>query len=314
MLELTPICELTLQTPTSEGRGAYLAAASGLLQVKDYLYVVADDENHLGMFASQQPDKPGTTITLLDGVLSDEYEERKAAKPDFEALILLPAFEQYKHGALLALGSGSKKKRRQGVVLGLDAHGAIQTEPQIVDFSELYDGLKERFAKLNIEGGFVRGATLYLLQRGNKKNSENAVITVSWTEVEQAIIDKVAVPKSALGTIQSYMMGMVGDVPLCFTDATLLPNGSWVFSAAAEATDDNYNDGAFLGGAIGVVNRQGSICLLERIDASHKVEGISAKVDGERLQLLLVTDADDASRPAQLLSATLTGYPWTHCD
>lgn len=314
MLELTPVCELTLQAPTSEGRGAYLAAASGLLQVKEYLYVVADDENHLGIFSSEQPAKAGTTLTLLEGVLPDEYEERKAVKPDFEALILLPAFEQYKHGALLALGSGSKKKRRQGVVLGLDIHGAINTEPHIVDFSELYEVLKQRFAKLNIEGGFVRGATLYLLQRGNKKNSENAVIAISWTEVEQAIVDKVVVPSSALGTIQAYSLGTVGDVPLCFTDATLLPNGSWVFSAAAEATEDNYNDGAFVGGAIGVVDRQGSLCLLERIDDQYKVEGVSARVEGDTVTLTLVTDADDASRPAQLLQTTLSGYPWTHCD
>ena len=314
MLELTPVCELTLQAPTSEGRGAYLAAASGLLQVKEYLYVVADDENHLGIFSSEQPAKAGTTLTLLEGVLPDEYEERKAAKPDFEALILLPAFEQYKHGALLALGSGSKKKRRQGVVLGLDILGAINTEPHIVDFSELYEVLKQRFAKLNIEGGFVRGATLYLLQRGNKKNSENAVIAISWTEVEQAIVDKVVVPSSALGTIQAYSLGTVGDVPLCFTDATLLPNGSWVFSAAAEATEDNYNDGAFVGGAIGVVDRQGSLCLLEHIDDQYKVEGVSARVEGDTVTLMLVTDADDASRPAQLLQTRLSGYPWTRCD
>ena len=314
MLELTQVCELTLQAPTSEGRGAYLAAASGLLQVKEYLYVVADDENHLGIFSSEQPAKAGTTLTLLDGVLPDEYEERKAAKPDFEALILLPAFEQYKHGALLALGSGSKKKRRQGVVLGLDAQGAVNTEPQIIDFSDLYEALSERFAKLNIEGGFVRGATLYLLQRGNKKNSENAVIAISWTEVEQAIVDKVVVPSSALGTIQAYSLGTVGDVPLCFTDATLLPNGSWVFSAAAEATEDNYNDGAFVGGAIGVVDRQGSLCLLEHIDDQYKVEGVSARVEGDTVTLMLVTDADDASRPAQLLQTRLSGYPWTRCD
>ena len=314
MLELTPICELILQTPTSEGRGAYLAAASGLLQVKDYLYVVADDENHLGVFASQNPAQAGTSLTLFDGVLPDEYEARKAAKPDLEALILLPAFAQYKHGALLALGSGSKKKRRQGVVLGLDAHGAINSEPQIVDFSELYAVLKERFAKLNIEGGFVRGATLYLLQRGNKKNSGNALIALSWTEVEDAIVKAEAVPPSALGTIQDYVLGMVGDVPLCFTDAALLPNGSWVFSAAAEATEDNYNDGEFMGAAIGVVNPQGSICLIASLDHRHKVEGVSARVAGDQVQLLLVTDADDATRPAHLLSASLTGYPWTHCD
>ena len=314
MLELTPVCELMLQAPASEGRGTYLAAASGLLQVKEYLYVVADDENHLGIFSSEQPAEAGTTLTLLEGVLPDEYEERKAAKPDFEALILLPAFEQYKHGALLALGSGSKKKRRQGVVLGLDIHGAINTEPHIVDFSELYEVLKQRFAKLNIEGGFVRGATLYLLQRGNKKNSENALIALSWVEVEQAIVEAKPISREALGNIQAYGLGMVGDVPLCFTDATLLPSGSWVFSAAAEATDDNYNDGAFVGGAIGVINAQGSICVLERIDERYKVEGVSARLEADTVHLLLVTDADDASRPAQLLQTTLSGYPWTHCD
>lgn len=127
-------------------------------------------------------------------------------------------------------------------------------------------------------------------------------------------MDKVVVPSSALGTIQAYSLGTVGDVPLCFTDATLLPNGSWVFSAAAEATEDNYNDGAFVGGAIGVVDRQGSLCLLEHIDDQYKVEGVSARVEGDTVTLMLVTDADDASRPAQLLQTRLSGYPWTRCD
>jgi hypothetical protein len=41
---------------------------------------------------------------------------------------------------------------------------------------------------------------------------------------------------------------------------------------------------------------------LQRLDGNPKVEGIHAQVDGDLIKLLLVTDADDADRPACLLS------------
>ena len=36
-----------------------------------------------------------------------------------------------------------------------------------------------------------------------------------------------------------------------------------------------------------------------------KIEGVHARPDGDTIRLLLVTDADDADIPAQLLTATL---------
>ena len=42
---------------------------------------------------------------------------------------------------------------------------------------------------------------------------------------------------------------------------------------------------------------------LHRLDRADKVEGVHARVDGTVIQLLLVTDADDADIPAGLFSA-----------
>ena len=94
-------------------------------------------------------------------------------------------------------------------------------------------------------------------------------------------------------------------MPLSFTDGASLPDGSMVFTAVAEDTEDTYNDGACLGAAIGVAARDGTLRLLERLDECHKVEGVAARVDDDVIRLLLVTDADDPAIPASLFSATL---------
>jgi len=44
---------------------------------------------------------------------------------------------------------------------------------------------------------------------------------------------------------------------------------------------------------------------LYRLDAPHKVEGVEAGVEGGRVRLLLVTDADDAAIPASLYSTEI---------
>ena len=311
MPTMSPLRQLTLQTPTSLGRPLHLAAASGLVVIGDYLYVVADDEYHLGIFRRER-DESGQVLRLFEGDLPDDVAERKALKPDMEALVWLPAFEDYPHGALLALGSGSKRKRRRGVVLGLDAQGAINTTPLIIDLSELYEKLKETFDDLNIEGAFIQGETLYLLQRGNKSVlTRNALIALELAKVVKAIRKDKPVSGKAVGEIRPYDLGLAQGVPLCFTDASSLPDGSWVFTAAAEATDNSYQDGAFVGAAIGVVNAVGAIVQFHPLDADYKLEGVAASVNGSQVDLLLVTDADDPMQPATLLSATLHGYPFS---
>ena len=309
-LTLTPLRELNLTTPTSIGRPLHLAAASGLVQVGDYLYVVADDEHHLGVFSATQP-VAGTLVTLFEGELPDELEERKARKPDMEALVVLPAVEDYPDGALLAIGSGSKKRRRRAVLLGLAADGAINTAPKIVDFSELYEELKTTFDDLNIEGAFIDADTLYLLQRGNKaETAQNARIAVKLEKVWKAIRKDKPVSAKALGEIQAYDLGVASGVPLCFTDAARLPDGGWVFSAAAEATDNSYHDGEFVGAAVGIVKPTGELFHIQRLDATYKIEGVAARVEGETLHLLMVTDADNPAQAATLLQASWTGYPF----
>src|ERR1700741_1416955 len=108
MITVTKIRDLSLSAPTTAPRFSHLSAASGLVCINSFIYVVADDELHLGVFRHGDS-SPGHLIPLLDGVLPEFKPERKKQKPDFEALTLLPSFGNRPHGALLAIGSGSRR-------------------------------------------------------------------------------------------------------------------------------------------------------------------------------------------------------------
>src|ERR1044072_5392942 len=124
MIALTKLRDLDLAAGPAAGRPAHLSAASGLACINSFIYVVADDELHLGVFRNGHRE-PGHLIRLFDGELPDAKADRKRQKPDLEALTLLPACEGHPHGLLLALGSGSTPNRRRGALLGLDAQGAV---------------------------------------------------------------------------------------------------------------------------------------------------------------------------------------------
>lgn len=304
MIPLTKLRELDL-ADTGDGRvPRHLSAASGLACSGAFLYVVADDELHLGVFPAADG-APGHLIRLFPGELPVAKAHRKRHKPDLEAIVELPAFGTDPHGALLALGSGSKKKRRHGAVIGLDAHGAIAGTPRIVDFARLFAGLDGRFPHLNIEGAVAGHGELRLLQRATKSHSHNAIVRYPLPALLDALASGVPVGAIAPSAIDAIELGQIEGVPLSFTDGASLPGGAMVFTAVAEDTADTYNDGACFGSAIGIVARDGTLRSLDRLDGCHKVEGVSARVDGDRIRLLLVTDADDAAVPASLFSATI---------
>jgi uncharacterized protein DUF6929 len=307
LISLAKVRELDLSAPTSTARTAHLSAASGLVRAGRFLYVVADDELHLGVFHATEA-KAGHLIRLFPGELPAPANERKARKPDLEALALLPSFAGYPHGALLALGSGSKRKRRMGALLALDVQGEAGDTPQLCDLSGLFSVPEEIFAALNIEGAVVLGDELCLLQRGNKRTVENAVIRFHLPELLDALGAGLPIAASASlipSAICAVALGEINGIPLCFTDAAALPSGELAFSAIAEDTEDNYNDGPCKGAAIGIADRQGRLRCLYRLDRPHKIEGIDARVEGDVIRLLLVTDADDAAIPASLYSATM---------
>jgi hypothetical protein len=309
MISLAPIKTLMLDAPSHQHRCAHLSAASGLVQVGQCFYVVADDENHLGVF-QYSGFEPGVLIPLFSDHLPLGYEERKAVKPDLEVLALIPANKKYPHGALLALGSGSKETRRKGVIIALDQHEGLNNV-DIIDLSLLYRELKKELGKINIEGAVIVDKDIVLFQRGNKKNKLNATIRFSLKQFYSYIFpasDKH--PKKLKATITPYDLGQIQDIPLCFTDATSLPDGAIVFTATAENTSDSHLDGTCMGSVIGIINSQGKLHKIKSIDKTIKLEGVAAQVIADKLTLLLVTDADDVTIPAQLYTAELNGYPF----
>lgn len=284
------------------GARPHLSAASALVRVGATLYVVADDELHLGVFPLEG-DGPGHLLRLFEGELPLDKAERKALKPDLESLALLPAMPGYPQGALLALGSGSKANRQRALLLRLDPAGHVDGAPRLLDLQALYRPLRERFGDLNIEGAFLLGEEFLLLQRGNQGQAGNAQVRYAWAELQAWLLGGRDEPPAPL-RVQAVDLGELGGVTLGFTDGAALADGSWLFSAAAEDTTDSYHDGACLGAVIGRVYGTGAVQRLVELDGRWKVEGIALAPDG---RLLLVTDADDAQTAASLLCLRLPG-------
>jgi hypothetical protein len=303
MITLTKIRDLTLSAASHPGRPLHVSSASGLVRQKSFLYVVADDELHLGVFRAEG-NEPGHLIRLFDGVLPDAKSDRKRQKPDLEALTLLPAFGDHPHGALLALSSGSEPNRRTGALLGLDADGAVDGSRRALDLSPLLVPLEDKFHALNIEGAVVCGGELRLFQRGNTKHAENAIVGFPLS----AVLDVLGSGRTGAikpAAIHPVDLGQVDGIPFSFTDASALAGGDMVFTAVAEDTADTYNDGPCVAAAVGIVDNDGRLRSFYPLDQPYKVEGVSARVDGDGIRLLLVTDADDADIPAGLFSATI---------
>jgi hypothetical protein len=206
-------------------------------------------------------------------------------------------------GALLALGSGSRPNRMRGALLGLDPLGALLGDVRVVDLEPLYEPLVQRFNELNVEGAVISGDDLMLLQRGGK-GGPNATIRFPWGTVEPWLQGATsAAPKPSV--VREYDLGAVDGVAFGFTDATALPDGGWLFSAVAEATDNSYDDGACSGAAIGVVGADGGLRTMRELSPRRKVEGIEARLVQGKVVIGMVTDADDPDQPAEYGTATL---------
>jgi hypothetical protein len=303
-----------LVDPSQHPRGlTYLSAASGLVRVRQRLFVVADDELHLGVFddttaplAQPLTDEPavGSLIRLLEGKLPKDPSKRKKAKPDLESLVQLPPMPGCPAGALLALGSGSKPNRETAVLIALDVQGMPNGRMAVVDLSALYAPLRKRFVDLNIEGALVVSGELLLLQRGNKGDAPNACVRFDWNLMAPWLAGVQTQPPAAK-SVQLMNLGHVDGVPLGFTDGAALHGGTWAFTAVAENTDNSYKDGACMASAIGTVGADGNLLQLRRLDGAPKVEGLAVLSDSGDWVFTLVTDPDDPASAAQLLQVRL---------
>ncbi len=309
-LSLSAHCLGTLQIDPAQHPQArtHLSAASGLVRSGQTLYVVADDELHLGLFedtvATGAAPARGCLIALVEGDLPTGAAERKKAKPDFESLALLPPLPGCSGGALLALGSGSGPNRETAVLLAMTGPGRLNGRRATVSLSALYAPLRKRFADLNIEGAWVASGELHLLQRGNKGDPRSACIRYDWN-VTAPWLAGLQVQPPAIKSVQILNLGTVDGVPLSLTDGVPLPGGDWMFSAVAEDTSDSVADGACVASALGVVAADGQVRCLVRLQGAPKVEGIAVQVDGDEWLVTMVTDPDDPAVASQLLTVRM---------
>ena len=282
--------------PATHPRGrAFLSAASGLVRVRDRFFVVADDELHLGVFDAVGS-APLRLVRLFAGDLPESVKKRKKEKPDLEALVLLPSLQTGSLGTLLALGSGSRSNRFAGAMVRLDASGDAAGAAESVDLEPLYRSIAARVDRVNVEGAFVAGGELVLLQRGGT-DAANAAIRFEIGPVMAWLASGGALAL-APPAVQEIDLGDADGVPFSFTDGAALDGGDWLFSAVAERTDDAYDDGPCVAALLGIADRSGRVRAMHRLIPVRKVEGVSARAVGGAVEVHMVTDDDDPSLPA----------------
>jgi hypothetical protein len=307
-LELRELRILDLEEASSPGGASHVAAASGVVQRAEYVYVIGDDELHLAIFDASSS-APGKLRRALSGELPAEKDERKAKKPDLEALTALPPFEGYPHGTLLGLGSGSTPERDRGFAWSFAADGSLDGDPIELDLKPLYGLLRENLEELNVEGAAVMEDELWLLQRGNSSDGANVVVALSCSEVMQSLVRDRTLAAEELQRTLAFDLGELRGTALTFSDASALGNGLLVFTASAEASEGSYEDGEILGSVVGTIDTNGEVHRLRTIDRKYKVEGVHAVLDTGVLGMTFVCDQDDPEVPSPLLSATMPVEP-----
>jgi hypothetical protein len=266
-----------------------LAAASGIVVRGDRLYIVADDELDLGVY--DLAGQPLGKVPLLPGPLPVEPAARKAAKPDFEAVLTLP------DASLLVLGSGSTPQRMRGAWLRFDH--ASQPSVQVVELRELYEALAPQLPELNIEGAVVFGDQLLLCNRGNGARRDNALVALNLAQVLLALSQQQPLPAAAVQQVRRVELGVLNGTALSFTDL-VVSDGQLLFSAAAEASPNTYDDGVCAGSVLGQLSAAGTVEHVVPLTPTVKIEGLCVVGEREQRRLLAVADADDPRARAPL--------------
>ncbi len=302
-LQLRHLRNLDLAAPPEPGGAAHVASASGIVRRGDFVYVIGDDQLHLAVFHMSSP-APGETVRILEGDLPEEVEARSDAKPDLEALTVLPPFAGHAYGALLGLGSGSAPERDRGFVWAVDADGSLRGEVRGLDLAPLFERLRSDIEALNVEGACVVGDRLWLMHRGNRGGTTNVVVELALDRVMESILGDARIDPGEISALRSYDLGRLDGVELTFSDATPLGGDLLVFTASAEAESAG-RDGAIRGSVIGTIDSRGEVRRLRTIDRRYKVEGVHASIDTGVMDMLFVCDQDDPDQPSPLLSAAM---------
>ena len=296
-------------------RPAHVRAGSSLARVPGGIALVQDDANFIAVV------DPRTmrvdAIPLPAGAAGrrqfDDGRGNKAQKLDLEACV---AVHDADRTLLVALGSGSSRRREQVAIVGGWRSG--RPDVAVVHVPRLYEALRDAsdFAgsEMNVEGALHLGDRLRLFGRGNGAAAGgarpvNATCDLAWADCLAHLRDPDRVPPPSPRDVVRYELGLVDGIALGFTDAAECGDRV-LFSAAAEDSPDATRDGRVAGSAIGVIAADGRTRwapLTEPHGRSFagKVEGLLVEDGGDHL--LVVVDADDPDAPSELCTVALHG-------
>jgi hypothetical protein len=300
----------------SMDRPAHVRAGSGLAAVPGGIAVVQDDANFIAVVAPGNARVHALPLPTGEGGLRqfDARRGNKKYKLDLEACV---AVDTDAGTLLLALGSGSKRRREQVVLVrGWEAQ---RPEVALVHAPRLYERLRREKAfagsELNVEGAVFLGDRLRLFGRGNGEVRDgvrpvNATCDLDWLTLLAHLDAPDHRPPPPPTNIRPFDLGSLGGVPLTFTDAAVR-GGSVLYAAAAEASPDATRDGRVTGSAIGVIDDAGRARWTPLLDGSGapfvgKVEGVAA-AEGFGDRVYAVVDADDPDAASILCTVELRG-------
>ncbi len=268
-------------------------AASGLVKIDGTFYIIADDALSLGIIERNKNIK---LVALVEGILPQDHKERKKVKPDWEALALISKKSLFTE--LLAVPSGSMPNRQMGCYITLKDDGLVATQ---IDFSKIYSSLLTTFPNLNIEGACFTDKYFQLFQRGNGDDAKNAIISLNLEGALDDIHSSRVLAGNRIFSCKEYDLGKIGNISLCFTDACFVNKDETWFLAVAEDSVSTYEDGAFAGAVLGLLDGSGAVKDIFNLEIAHKPEGLNVEISDKNERIIhVVTDADSSEIPAIL--------------
>lgn len=284
-------------------------AGSALRRWRGQWVVVQDDVRALAVFDetldaaawAMPPDARGRRAF-------DDPSGTKAAKPDFEAAVVLP------DDRLVVFGSGAKPVRE--LVAVAEAPGTLRVR----EARDLYAAVRAALpgVTLNLEAAVVRGDALLLIHRGtglvhgaatapdrplpsDPPFAASVVLRVDLADFAAWLDGRGPAPR--IVPVESLDLGAHDGALVGITDAAAAADGRLAFLACAEATDDPVADGAVVATRFGFIDADAAVqAPILRPDGRPsllKLEGLEP-VPGEPGTWLAVSDADDPRVPSLL--------------
>jgi hypothetical protein len=297
-------------------RPAHIRAASAVAPWNGRLAIVQDDVNVIALLdpATGRIDAHDLPRGAGGRRQFDDLLGNKSDKLDLELAFSVPRHTADGGDLLVALGSGATPARVH--VALLDGNGA-----RLASARELYDALSRclEFAgsQLNLEGAaLLSDRRVRLFQRGNGAPRPGLPALDATADIDLdaflAYLDG-ASPPPVIDRVVTYELGSLDGSRLTFSDAAVAGDVLH-YLASAERSPDAIADGVVVGSVLGhLAGADGAPVwapLTDELGHPLAIKAEALAFDPARPDhALILLDADDPARPAELCLVHLSG-PW----